>query len=180
MLNISVAGQTVSFAAAFLVGAALCLVYDLFRILRQAFRPSALSAFVQDIIYWLLVALVTFGLLLVRCSGVIRGYAVLGEVLGFVACRNSISVLIMKVSGAVIGFFRRINRFLSRHIVRPISKKTGDFSAFLKKNREKAENNFKKGLKRGLKLLYNHRRKKKLPPLPPKPEPRHEWTEYIP
>ncbi|MDR1892029.1 MAG: spore cortex biosynthesis protein YabQ [Oscillospiraceae bacterium] len=176
----SVAAQTISFAAAFLTGAALCLVYDFFRVLRLAFRPSVLSAFVEDMIYWLLAALVTFGLLLIRCSGVIRGYAVLGEFLGFIACRNSISVLIMKVSGTVIGFFRRIKRLASRRLVRPITKKVSIFSAFLEKKREKAENNFKKGLKRGLRLLYNHHRNKKLPMAPPKPEPRHEWTEYVP
>ena len=61
-------------------------------------------------------------------------------------------------------------------------RKQGVFPPFWKKpwkSWKQAENNFKKGLKRKLRLLYNHHRKKKTLTAPPKPEPKHEWTEYI-
>ena len=133
--------------------------------------------FVQDIIFWLIAALVTFGLLLVRCNGLVRGYAVLGELLGFAACRNSISLVLMKISGAVIGAVRRIKRFLQRTIYRPVARTLRKFTDFLEKTSKKGGNILKKGLKQGLGLLYNRVKQKKEPE---RKESGHDWVEYTP
>ena len=177
MPHITIAGQTTSFIVAFMTGAALCLVYDFFRILRLASKPSRPAMFIQDIIFWLICALITFGLLLVRCNGMIRGYAILGELLGFAACRNSISLILMKISGAMIGAIRRIKRFLQRTILRPIARTTRKFTGFLDKTSKKAGNILKKGLKQGLGLLYNRIKAKKEPE---RKESGRDWIEYTP
>ena len=177
MPHITIAGQTTSFIAAFFTGAALCLVYDFFRILRLAFKPSRPAMFIQDIIFWLIAALVTFGLLLARCNGMIRGYAILGELLGFAACRNSISLVLMKISDAVIRGVRRVKRFLQRTILRPITRLTRKFTDFLEKTSKKGGNILKKGLKQGLGLLYNRVKPKKEPE---RKESGHDWIEYMP
>ena len=99
---------TMAIAAA--VGGGLCLVYDVFRIMRHIKRPSGFSALVQDVAWWLIAAVATWLLLLVRCAGVVRIYALLAIAVGFVCCRFSVSILFMKIMlPAVDG----IKRFLT-------------------------------------------------------------------
>ena len=74
--------QITTFALAIGVGLALCLLYDLFRIFRLLWPPSRLLLFFEDVLYWVLSALVVFCFLLVRCDGSIRFFAVLGLILG--------------------------------------------------------------------------------------------------
>ncbi len=97
MWEISLKGQLLSFAAALVLGAALCLFYDVLRALRSTGFNSFAAVTVTDIFFWLTAAVFTFLLLLGLSGGEIRGYVLLGEAAGFVLCRVTLSKLMFSV-----------------------------------------------------------------------------------
>lgn len=117
--------QITTFALAIGVGLALCLLYDLFRILRLLWPPSQLLLFFEDVLYWVLSALVVFCFLLVRCDGSIRFFAVLGLILGWLGCHLTISRWIYRVSARLVKALRAMARWIRRHIFRPIARLLG-------------------------------------------------------
>ena len=154
-IQVDIGGQIVTFWIAAALGAALCLVYDLFRIVRYGHRPSKWSAFFQDIAWWLICAVLTYGMMLVRCKGVVRIYALLGEGLGFVAFRLTASRLLLAVAKPVVRAVKAASAFVKRKVLAPLG-------ALLRRITEKAVGFFKKfqkflknHLKRLLRLLYN-------------------------
>lgn len=154
-IQVDIGGQIVTFWIAAGLGAVLCLIYDLFRIARYGHRPSKWSAFLQDIAWWLICAVLTYGLLLVRCKGVVRIYALLGEGLGFVAFRLTASRLLLAAAKPVVRAVKAVVNFIKRKVLAPVG-------ALLRRLAEKAvgffkkfTNFLKKHLKRLLRLLYN-------------------------
>ena len=91
MWEISLKGQLLSFAAALVLGAALCLFYDILRALRSTGFNSFAAVTVTDVFFWLTAAVLTFLLLLGLSGGEIRGYVLLGEAAGFMLCRVTLS-----------------------------------------------------------------------------------------
>ena len=114
--------QITTFALALGVGLALCLLYDLFRILRLMWPPSRLLLFAQDVLYWVLSAVVVFLFLLVRCDGGIRFFAMLGLALGWLACHLTLSRWIYRVSKRLVRVVHRISRWVKRRILRPLAR----------------------------------------------------------
>ncbi len=154
-IQVDVGGQIVTFWIAAALGAVLCFFYDLFRILRYAHRPSKWSAFRQDVVWWFICGVLTYGLMLVRCKGVVRIFALLGEGLGFAAFRFTVSRLLLAAAKPVVRGFKAVERFVSIRILTPVwrllrrlAEKVGTFF-------KKFTNFLKKHLKRLMRLLYN-------------------------
>lgn len=163
MWEISFADQTLTFLLSIPAGAVLCLFYDIFRIIRLSRNTSAVGVFFQDIIYFSISAFFTFCFLIVRCSGEIRGYVLLGELLGFLICRCSLSALVLTAAGSVHRFLRRLIRLLLRPICalgRLIGKIVKPVGRFMKKILKIMRNRTKKLLKAPGRLVYNHSIKK--------------------
>lgn len=151
MWEISNNTQFFSFWIAALFGVIYCLFYDVFRALRKTAVFSAVAIFFQDIIYFLIIAIVTFMLMLAFTDGEIRAYILVGILLGFLVCNFTIShffkkflnflfALILKGFNAFCKGFSRSLEFIFRKI--------GEFCSFLLKNFKKMLKFFKKILKR--------------------------------
>lgn len=154
MWEISNNTQFFSFWIAALFGVIYCLFYDILRSLRKTVVFSAVAVFFQDIVYFIIIAVVTFMLMLSFTDGEIRAYILVGVLLGFVVCNFTVSL-----------FFRKFLKFLFSLILKGfngfckvfarslefIFNKLGQFGSFLLKN-------FKKMLK-FLKKILKHRRK---------------------
>ena len=151
----------------FLLGA----YYDVFRVLRLILKKGKLSYFVQDILFFVTAAVVTFLFSLAVMNGQLRFYLFLGEIVGFTAYYFTVGVVVMRFAGTVIRWFLRIWRmiwmivfypfqWLFRLLKHPFSKIQG----FFQKIFAKLVGNFKKGLKRIGRVLYNHKKASKLLP----------------
>lgn len=150
-IQVDLSGQILTFWIAGAAGVGLCLVYDLFRLFRLLRRPSRVGVFVQDVLWWAVTALVTYGLLLVRCKGVVRLYALLGEAAGFLLCRGTLSRGLMAAARPAAGALHRLGgrcRRAARAWLAPRKERLG---AFAKKICEFLKNL----LKRLRHLLYN-------------------------
>ena len=78
----SVAGQLTDFLWAVLVGCGLGVLYDVFRLWRLLLCGKG-WVFLQDILWWMLFAFLSFYFALVWQGGIVRWYTLAGELAGF-------------------------------------------------------------------------------------------------
>ena len=121
MWEINNSFQAVSFLYSVIFGVIYCLLYDIFRALRKLYSPSAVTVFLQDIFYFVIIAFFTFLFLMAVSNGEIRAYVIVGMAFGFAACFFTLSRLWVKavyflfkllnsINGKIIDI---LNRFLS-------------------------------------------------------------------
>lgn len=130
-MGINIAGQTISFFQACLLGAVLGILYDVFRILRVAFPAGKGAVFVQDIIFWFLCSVVTFLFLLSSVDGVIRMFLIIGEIIGGVLYHMTIGVVVMKISETIIGAIKAVLNFVIKYLFLPIWRLVFNIVAFI-------------------------------------------------
>jgi spore cortex biosynthesis protein YabQ len=123
-MGIYLADQTADFLRALLLGAALGVVYDVFRVLRIAFPQKTafgrLAIFIEDLLFFTLCAAATFVFLMGAVQGRIRFFLLLGEGLGAVIYYFTVGSLVMKVAQAIIDGVRRVLAFMGRWLVMPL------------------------------------------------------------
>ena len=131
--------QVFSFVISVIFGVGYCLFYDVFRSCRRVFKSNTAAVFFGDIIFFVIIAFVTYLLLLALCSGELRGYMFFGILLGSVVCNFTLSRLTLKLFPFIIGNFLKVflllkNIFtaLNSKILRLISKVTTFFVNFFK------------------------------------------------
>lgn len=80
----------------FLTGAGLMMTYDLLRISRIMIPHSYVVVGIEDMIYWIYAALVTFSLLYEQNDGGLRGYVITGIFLGMFLYDRLVSRFFLK------------------------------------------------------------------------------------
>lgn len=105
---LSMSGQGLLFLTTVAAGFAIGFVYDIFRIVRKTVPHSHLMVQVEDVLYWVAVSLLMFYFMLHRNYGEIRFFSIAGAALGMILYFYSVSVIVMKVSVAVIGFMQKV------------------------------------------------------------------------
>lgn len=164
MEEITFFSQMTGFLLAVGMGAALCLVYDLFRIVRIAAPPGRIGAFAQDVLWFAIAAVVTYLLCLARCKGEVRSFIIVGEAVGFILTRLTVSRLIIAAARRIIKVTRRafhavtsaVKKAFSRFAMPVISKISGKIKKIIYQIAKKP----KKALRRRMPLLYNRKKVK--------------------
>lgn len=147
MWEIASAEQIYTFLWATVLGAAFCMLYDLFRARRRTGEENAALMSAEDILFSIFAAVITFLFLLVFCCGQIRAFVLLGEALGFILCRLTVSRIWLKLSESVFRVLRRFFSFVGSGMRR--------FEAFFNSSTEKILLFFKKRLKKPRKIEKN-------------------------
>ncbi len=70
------------FLATIYGGILIGLIYDLYRIIRGIFRPKKIATIVEDLIFWIIIAITAFFVLLFSNDGQLRFYTFLGFGIG--------------------------------------------------------------------------------------------------
>lgn len=147
-MSVSVANQANIFLMSVAGGIIAAFIYDLFRIRRRVIRACALLVHVEDLLYWMLAAVLFFITAYYSNDGEIRGYMFVGAGIGavlyaftfgrvvmkaFVTIISYIGFLLKAVAGVLfypfrvmLGVFRRISFRIGRNIavrIRKIFKK---------------------------------------------------------
>lgn len=91
-----------------LLGAALALAYDFFRIIRVAFRHNTIALSTEDLLFFICITFPVFGFLLKINNGVFRVYLVLGVLFGFMVYRETIGRFVVWVLGNFLGKIRKL------------------------------------------------------------------------
>ncbi|TAH71558.1 MAG: hypothetical protein EWM47_04380 [Anaerolineaceae bacterium] len=90
------------FMISILWGALVLLAYDLLRILRRIIRHNTFFVAVQDLVFWVLASVFIFAMIYVKNSGTIRGFSVMGMVMGMVIYHYILSDWIVKLISRLI------------------------------------------------------------------------------
>ena len=124
-MEIHVAQQTGAFLRACLLGGALGLLYDCFRILRLAFphtrdtRWGYALAFAEDILFFGLCAGASFLFMMETVHGQVRLFLLAGELLGAVLWHYTAGSVVLAVSHALLRGIKAVLAFLFRFFLRP-------------------------------------------------------------
>ena len=154
--------QTLLFLESILLGMVLALIFDVFRILRIGAELPSAVILVQDIVFFIICAVVTYFFMLKTTYGQVRGFILIGEVIGFTVYYFTIGRLVISASKVIIAVIKRILTVLFSIFLYPfvwifkaVSKKLG---VNLSKSAKKLAN-FKKNvifiLKTRRRILYN-------------------------
>lgn len=81
----------------FLLGVILMISYDLLRLLRLFIPHHVLAVGVEDLLYWLYCAVLTFLLLFYENSGELRGYVIAGVFLGMLLYDRLVSLNMLRM-----------------------------------------------------------------------------------
>lgn len=111
-MTVSVSSQAYVFLCSVIGGVIIALVYDVFRILRKAIKTGSLFTYIEDLIFWILVAVIMFGTVYYSNEGELRSYIFLGTLLGVVLYALIFSKTIMNSSLFIIKIVKGIFRFL--------------------------------------------------------------------
>ncbi len=164
---IAVNTQTMIFFQSLLLGAALGMVYDLFRVFRVAVPLPAGVIVAEDVLYFVFSGFVSFFFAMTVNFGQIRFFILLGEAIGFLLYYLTLGVLVMrcaqKIIDAVWWLLRLMGKlfspvirlfcWLGRRAKRILGKWNQNFKKAAQKNR--------KHLQRKRILLYNYFNKTK-------------------
>ena len=108
MWEISSSSQIISFLYSLLIGILLSVFFDFYRVARKLKKFSKTGVFFQDIAFWIVATFVTFLLLMARCNGEVRGYILIGELLGFFVYRLTLSPFVLKFLLQIFKMFIKI------------------------------------------------------------------------
>ena len=109
MWEISSYSQYICFLYSLVLGVSLGIVYDLFKLDRLLFKRSKIFLFFSDILFWLISAFLIFTFCVIFSNGQIRGFIVLGTLLGFIIYRLTLSKLIFLLVNPLKKLVKKLN-----------------------------------------------------------------------
>lgn len=163
---ILIVDQVYIFLYAILGGAIVAFLYDVLRIKRRAIRTGVIMVSLEDILYWFVAAIFLFITVYNSNSGEMRGYILIGNVIGVILYESIFSRIIIASSVRVINFTKRILIFVLKimsypfrlifkllivpisFILKQIFKPVREFVKMVNSIRKKAYVLIKKGIKR--------------------------------
>lgn len=137
--NVESLTQIYTFLLSIALGAAVGVVYDMFRAFRRAIPCRKISVFFQDVIFWLIACIVFFCFSLIRCEGQIRFFALLGMFSGFALWIMTVGKYAHKLPAKAIHKLYRLAKSAARFIGKILNKLTVNKSADKMKAKKKGK-----------------------------------------
>ncbi len=161
-MQLTIASQSLSFLISCLLGVALGALYDVFRISRIALPTPTAVIWVEDVLYFLICAVLTFMYMLTVAEGQVRFFILIGELIGASLYYFTVGRLVNAMSELNVNAVKRLLRSVSQLIFTPvirlwrcISGKINIHSKKIHRNIQKYRLRTKFRLKRRRILLYN-------------------------
>ncbi len=159
MWEINISNQFLTLLYSICLGAILCFFYDFLRASRKTGFNSFIAVFITDILFWIISAFVTFIFLMSRTNGEIRGYVLVGQLIGFVISRLTVSRFILLFFVFLFNLIKNLNRLLNKAFNVVYSKTDKillKIFKIIKKTLKTLIKSIKKLLKNRHKLLYTN------------------------
>lgn len=100
--------QAYVFAIFILNGLLIGILFDIFRILRKSFKTPDFITYLEDILFWILSALILLYSIFKFNNGELRMYIFLGVILGLMIYLLVFSKLFVQVSVYIINFIKKM------------------------------------------------------------------------
>lgn len=111
--------QVYIFFYAVLAGVIIAFLYDVLRIKRRAIKTNVVILSIEDIIYWLLSAIIVFLTVYNSNDGQMRGFIFLGNILGVALYLSVFSRLVIASSMMIINFIKKVLLFIWKVVTYP-------------------------------------------------------------
>ncbi|MBR4110090.1 MAG: spore cortex biosynthesis protein YabQ [Clostridia bacterium] len=106
------AEQVYIFFTSVVIGAIMGVIFDFFRALRRKGNTKNILVYIQDIIFWLIIAIIIIVSSFIINNGELRGYMLLGYILGAIIYMLVFSKYIKLLFGIVFDFIEKIFGYL--------------------------------------------------------------------
>ncbi len=116
---IFIVDQVYTFLYAIIGGAVVAFLYDILRIKRRTLKTGVVIVSLEDILYWLVAAVLLFITVYNSNSGEMRGYIFIGNVIGVVLYEATLSKIIINSSVMVITLIKKILLFIFKIVCYP-------------------------------------------------------------
>ena len=120
-LTVSINNQAYVFLCAVIGGMLIAFAYDLIRIKRRTIKTNITLISIEDLIYWIIVAITMFFLVFYSNDGVSRGFIFIGAVLGVIIYIFTLSKFVISASVAFIRIVYRILKFIWNILIYPFA-----------------------------------------------------------
>lgn len=113
-----IANQVYVFFWSILVGVVLALIFDFFRISRRKGTTKNFVVYMQDVLYWIIVAIIIIISAFVTNDGELRGYMFIGYAIGAIFYLILFSKIFIKIIGGILDFIENIINKLVEQVVK--------------------------------------------------------------
>ena len=120
-MNVETINQAYLFLIFILNGILIGTVFDVFRILRKSFNTPNFVTYIEDILFWIIAALIIMYSLFVFNNGKFRAYIFIGIFLGIAIYMLFFSKFIVNISVKIISFVKKIISVIYKIVSYPIS-----------------------------------------------------------
>lgn len=134
-------------------GIIIGFLYDIYRIFRYFFRPKRVAAFIEDLIFWIVVAIIALFILISSNWGELRGYVFLSFILGAVLYNKLLSKIVITALVKVIKVILRGIRWIFNIVTYPFKIAAGFLNIPYQRGRRKVKKGYGK-IKRTAKLPF--------------------------
>ncbi len=107
-----IAEQVYIFLYAILAGVVAAFLYDILRIKRRAIKTGVIFVSIEDLLYWLIAAVLLFVTVYNSNNGQMRGFIFIGNVIGVILYETLFSNIVIKSSITTINIIKLILRFI--------------------------------------------------------------------
>lgn len=103
-----IVNQVYVFFWSIFVGALIALIFDFFRISRRKGNIKNFVVYIQDVLYWIIVAVIIIISAFVTNDGELRGYMFIGYAIGAIFYLMLFSKLFIKIISGILDFIENI------------------------------------------------------------------------
>ncbi len=96
------------------------VLYDLFRIIRKCTKPSVVIVFIEDLLFWILDALLVFYALYTACGGQLRWFYLPCIITGFAIYHFTVSRLFVRTGFFVVRISLNVTSGILRFVLFPL------------------------------------------------------------
>ena len=127
-MNVIISEQIKLFIIFFTTGIIIGVLFDIFRIIRKAFKISDMHTCIEDIIFGVLTGILLIFVIFIYNNGSLRFYMILGMALGIITYLFTVSKYFIKINVKIIKFIQKIILKLVNIILVPIKFLKGLFA----------------------------------------------------
>lgn len=113
-----IANQVFVFFWSIVIGAILALIFDFFRISRRKGNTKNWVVYVEDVFYWIIVAIMIIASAFITNDGELRGYMFIGYGIGAIFYLILFSKMLIKIISGILDFIENIVKKLVECMVK--------------------------------------------------------------
>ncbi len=100
--------QLYTFLATLYGGIVIAFMYDIYKIYRNILKVRKIVSTIQDLLFWVFIAMVAASVLVFSNDGKMRGYSLLGFITGALIYNFLLSKVVVKAVNEILNFIKKV------------------------------------------------------------------------